>query len=213
MKKYEIIDALVAQGVQKKTLKPFFNRFMSYMPLILLLNLLIFISIAPLRSRFLTDFFIPLFSLESATLFFLSLMGSYLAFKLSVPGNSAKAILKVLVSAGLLYFMFHTLSHVHTPLEETMGAKRAYCYLEVILYSFAVFFLMMKTLNQAAPTRKRLSALIVSISAAAFNIGLMQIGCVIEPSHILKFHILPALLMILLGTAIGPKLLNWDTKN
>jgi hypothetical protein len=97
---------------------------------------------------------------------------------------------------------------VDPALEPSMLGKRALCFAEVLIYGLPILVAGLLLLRRLAPLERWGAGLVVGSAAGAIPGLLMQLACVYIPSHILIFHLAPALVLALVGSLAGRLLLR-----
>lgn len=128
---------------------------------------------------------------------------SLLAFRTAVPG----ALTGQFAAGGLLLMVLwlaqYVIGLVSPALEPSMLGKRDYCLYETLLYSLPPILAGLYLVRRLYPLRYLRTAMSISLAAGMLPALYMQLACMYEPSHILAYHILPGLLMVLIGAAIA----------
>jgi hypothetical protein len=126
-----------------------------------------------------------------------------LAFRSAVPG----ALTRKFAVAGLFLMAFWLLQYLaglaSPALEPSELGKRAYCYLETMIYSVPPILAAVFLARRLYPLRYTSTAMALALASGMMPALYMQIACMYAPSHILPFHILPGLSMVLVGAAIA----------
>ncbi len=81
-----------------------------------------------------------------------------------------------------------------------MLGKRDHCVVEALLFGLPPALLALLLSYRFYPLRPVHSAFLFFMAAAMVPALYMQIACMYAPAHILQMHILPALLVTLVGT-------------
>ena len=145
----------------------------------------------------------PRFLLESmlglAAIFWISL----LAFRASIPG----ALTRKFAAGGLilmaLWLAQYVIGLVSPALEPSMLGKRDHCFMETMIYALPPILSGLFLIRRLYPLRFVRTAMSISLAAGMLPALYMQLACMYGPSHILAFHILPGLMMVLAGAAIA----------
>ena len=131
------------------------------------------------------------------------------AFALGIPGWRtpgrwiAPALALLALWAGSYLYGL-----VDPALEPSMLGKRALCFVEVLLHGLPILVVGLLLLRRLAPLGRSRAGLVVGAAAGAIPGLLMQLACVYIPSHILMFHLAPALALALVGSLAGRLLLR-----
>jgi uncharacterized membrane protein YdbT with pleckstrin-like domain len=92
---------------------------------------------------------------------------------------------------------------VSPALEPSMLGKRSYCLYETIIYAIPPILIGLFFIRRLYPLSLVRTAMSLSLAAGMLPALYMQLACMYEPSHILAFHILPGMAMVLIGAAIA----------
>lgn len=131
------------------------------------------------------------------------------AFALGIPGwgsprrRIALALGLLAVWAGSYFYGL-----VDPALQPSMLGKRPLCYAEVLMYGLPILVAGLLMLRRLAPLERWSAGLVAGAAAGAIPGLLMQLACMYIPSHILIFHLAPALGLALLGSVAGRVLLR-----
>lgn len=123
------------------------------------------------------------------------------AFRAAIPAVLSKSFAAaglVLMSLWLAQYLFGLVSPALEPSE--LG-KRAHCYLETMIYALPVILLALFGIRRLYPLHYLRTAMMLSLAAGMLPALYMQLACMYEPLHILAFHLIPGLSMVLVGAA------------
>ena len=141
----------------------------------------------------------PRFLLESllgvAAIIWISLV----AFRAAIPaslGKSFATIGSVLLSLWLAQYVIGLVSPA---LEASSLGKRNHCYFETMAYSLPPILVGLYFIRHLYPLRFIRTSMTLSLAAGMIPALYMQLACMYEPLHILSFHVLPGLAMVLVG--------------
>ena len=128
---------------------------------------------------------------------------SLLVFRSAVPA----ALTRQFAVAGLvlmaLWLAQYVVGLVNPALEPSTLGKRDHCYFETMVYAFPPILVALFFIRRLYPLRFIRTAMSISLAAGMLPALYMQLACMYEPLHILTFHILPGLAMVLIGAAIA----------
>ncbi|WNC71971.1 NrsF family protein [Thalassotalea psychrophila] len=145
----------------------------------------------------------PRFLLETllgvAAIFWVSL----LAFRDAVPGALSRRFMIGGFIMMTLWLSQYVIGIVSPALEPSTLGKRDLCGYETMLYSLPPIYLAWFLVRRFYPLHPMRTAMSISLASGMIPALYMQIACMYDPSHILKFHITPGLLMVLIGVAIA----------
>jgi len=126
-----------------------------------------------------------------------------IAFRGAVPG----ALTRRFAVAGFvllaLWLAQYVVGLVNPALEPSDLGERHRCYLETAVYALAPILAGVILVRRLYPLRYLGTAMTLALAAGMIPALYMQIACMYEPSHILQFHILPGLSMVLVGAAVS----------
>jgi hypothetical protein len=131
------------------------------------------------------------------------------AFMLGIPGWgsprrwTALALGLLAIWAGSYFYGL-----VDPALEPSMLGKRPLCFLEVLIHGLPILIAGLLLLRRLAPLERWSAGFVTGAAAGAIPGLLMQLACLYIPSHILIFHLAPALVLALLGSLAGRVLLR-----
>lgn len=85
----------------------------------------------------------------------------------------------------------------------TLGARTWPCYLEVILFGLPSLFLGLYVVGRLWPLSGAWTGLLIGLAAGAAPALIMQYACMYSPMHIITHHLLPGLLLGVVGLFAG----------
>jgi hypothetical protein len=89
-----------------------------------------------------------------------------------------------------------------------MLGKRPHCFVEVLIYGVPILVAGLLLLRRLAPLGRWSAGFVMGAAAGVIPALLMQLACIYIPSHILIYHIAPALAVAVLGALAGRLLLR-----
>jgi len=126
------------------------------------------------------------------------------AFALGIPGwGSSRRRIALALGLLALWAGSHFYDLLEPALEPSMLGKRAACFAEVLLYGLPLLFAGLLLLRRLAPLERWSAGFVTGAAAGAIPALLMQLACMYIPSHILLFHLAPALALALVGSLAG----------
>ena len=145
----------------------------------------------------------PQFLIETLFGLLAMIVGTLVAFRSSVPGalNSRLSLVMGALIVGWISFYVAGLSF--PALEPSMLGKRETCVWQTMVYALPPMALAFAITKRFYPLQPVRTAMSFSLVAGLLPALYMQIACMYVPSHILKFHILPGMLVVLVGAAIA----------
>ncbi|MBT8048465.1 MAG: DUF1109 family protein [Xanthomonadales bacterium] len=163
--------------------------------------------IGPIRPGALTQLATePRFLLETMLGVAAILWVSLLAFRSSVPAALSKPFAVTGAVLMMLWLTQYVLGFFSPALEPSTLGARHHCHFETMVYALPVILAGLYYVRRRYPLRPVLTAMSIGLAAGMLPALYMQIACMYEPSHILAFHILPGLLMVIVAAAGAAKL-------
>jgi hypothetical protein len=147
----------------------------------------------------------PRFLLETMLGSAAILWTSLLAFRSAVPAALTKQFAVVGMVLMTLWLAQYVIGFVSPALEPSRLGNRTYCYFETLVYALPVIVTGIFLVRRLYPLRPVRTAMSVGLVAGMLPALYMQVACMYEPSHILTFHILPGLLMVVVSAAIAAR--------
>ncbi len=135
---------------------------------------------------------------------------SLAAFRAAVPGRLSRRFARWSVGLTLLWLSCYLLDLQYPALQPSMLGKRDGCVFETLLYALPPMVTGFLVVRRLYPLQPVLTALGFSLAAGMLPALYMQIACMYLPAHILQFHLLPGLVVALLGAAVA--WLLWRTR-
>ena len=126
-----------------------------------------------------------------------------LAFRSAVPGELTRKFAVAGLVLMALWLAQYVVGLVSPALEPSDLGKRAFCYLETMIYAVPPILAAVFLARRLYPLHYTRTAMSLALAAGMIPALYMQIACMYVPSHILKFHILPGLSMALAGAAVA----------
>ena len=131
------------------------------------------------------------------------LWASFLAFRDAVPAALSRGFAAGGVFLVTLWLAQYVFGLVSPALEPSELGERHYCYLETIFFALPPVLAGMFLVRRLYPLQPVRTAMAIGLAAGMLPALYMQLACMYEPVHILTFHILPGLTMVLLGGLIA----------
>lgn len=126
-----------------------------------------------------------------------------LAFRSAVPGELSRKFALAGFVLMVLWLAQYVVGLVSPALEPSTLGKRAFCYLETMIYSVPPILAAVFLARRLYPLHYMRTAMSLALAAGMIPALYMQMACMYVPSHILQFHILPGLSMVLAGAAVA----------
>jgi hypothetical protein len=151
------------------------------------------------------------FSLETVAGCIAILAIAFIAFQSTIPA-SASAFKQGKVPLLLLgaWVAFYLYGLVDPALIESKAGKRDHCYLETMLLSTLPLIVALLWAKTAWPTNQAQTGLLFGLASGAIAAMVMQFSCMYDPVHALVFHVLPGLLMGVVGIILARKMIKSD---
>ena len=147
----------------------------------------------------------PQFLLESLTGLIVIVVLSVTAFHSAIPSNISRAkqftpaLLLLLLWIG--FYIFGLWSPALEP--SNSGMRNSLCYLETMIYGIPSLLLGLYFINRFWPLHGTWSGLSIGLAAGATTALIMQFACMYVPAHIITHHLLPGLMLGLVGLVAG----------
>lgn len=200
----QLVDSLAADLRPGRPLPPVNRVLAVWLPLSLLYVMLASALLGPIRETALVQLQTePHFLLETLLGLAAIAATAFAAFRAGVPGLAGRGprlVAGVLVAAWLLN---HLVGLAYPALEPGMLGKRPHCYLETLLLAVPPLLAALYWLGRAYPLSPTRVMLAAGLACGLMPALYMQIACMYEPAHILKFHILPGLLVAPLALLVN----------
>jgi hypothetical protein len=150
----------------------------------------------------------PRFALELAFGFAAGLAAIWTGLESGVPGAPSGPRSW---APPLLLFCAWTLAIgyglIHPNNAATMDGKRVHCFIETLLLSLPPLSVALYLLRGRILFARAGAGLLVGAAAAAIPALWMQVTCMIEPLHVLKFHLSPVFIIGLVGAILAHRTL------
>jgi len=157
--------------------------------------------LGPIRSSAYSQLIIePRFMLEMLAGLTAIVLTSVVAFRHTVPGALSRPV-TISASIAVLFWIGLNIYGLFDPaIEPSTEGYRHYCVYETFIYALPPLFIA------GLLARRRL---VLELGNAGFGLGLaagmipawyMQMACIYSPEHMLRFHLLPAI--VVAGTAV-----------
>lgn len=130
---------------------------------------------------------------------------SLLAFRASVPGALSRGFMLTGVALTGLWLAQYAIGLISPALEASMLGKRDHCFLEVLIFGLPVTLAGLFIVNRNYPLNPGRMGIFVGLAAGMLPALLMQIACMYEPAHIIRLHILPGLLVAVIGGLLAAR--------
>lgn len=147
----------------------------------------------------------PQFFLESLTGLFAIVLLGMTAFRSGIPSNiSSLKLFSPAVLSLLTWLGFYVVGIWSPALEpSTLGMRNVPCYLETILYGLPSLALGLFFIAHLWPLHAARTGLMIGLAAGATPALIMQFACMYAPVHIITHHLLPGLMLGVIGFFAG----------
>ncbi len=145
----------------------------------------------------------PRFLLETLLGVAAILWVSLSAFRASVPGALTRGFMLTGVALVGIWLAQYVIGFISPALEPSMLGKRGHCALETVLYALPMTLAGLFIVHRRYPLRPAQAGIFVGLAAGMLPALFMQIACMYEPTHIIGYHILPGLLVAVVGALIA----------
>ena len=158
----------------------------------------------PVRSNALVQLVTePRFMLESVVGVLAITVTTLIAFRAAIPGVLSARFFTTGVVLMLVWLSCYVVGLLSPALEPSMLGKREHCIWETFIYALPPMLLAFVLTRRLYPLQPVQTAMYFSLAAGMMPALYMQIACMYAPAHILQFHILPGLMVVLVGAAIA----------
>jgi hypothetical protein len=151
------------------------------------------------------------FSIETMVGCIAIIVIAYMAFRSAIPSGQSEYKRRV-VPIGLLFvwMAFYVYGIVDPALVESMAGKRDHCYLETMLLAALPLLAGLFWAKGLWPTNKVHTGLLFGLASGAIAAMVMQFACMYDPVHALLFHVLPGLVMGVIGAFLAKMIIKLD---
>lgn len=125
------------------------------------------------------------------------------AFRAAIPGALTAQFFALGAVLMLFWLSCYVVGLFSPALEPSMLGKREHCVWETFVYALPPVLLAFFITRRLYPLQPVQTAMSFSLAAGMMPALYMQIACMYAPAHILQFHILPGLLVVLVGASIA----------
>ena len=125
------------------------------------------------------------------------------AFRAAIPAGLGKGFAIAGACLMILWWLNYVAGLVYPTLEPSMLGKRPHCFAETLAYAVPPILLGLLMIRRLYPLSPVRNAMLLSLAAGMVPALYMQLACMYAADHILMFHILPGLAMVLPGALFG----------
>jgi hypothetical protein len=209
MSQSDFVDALVADLERVRPAMPWSRAILVWVLMSWTIVGGVLLASGPLRSDLIAELLgSPGFVLELALGFAAGLTAIGAGLELGVPG--APSPLRLCTPPALLFCSW-TLAVAYGLIDPggptTIEGIRVHCFVEILTVSLPPVTLAFYLLRGRVIFAQARAGLLVGAAAAALPALWMQLACVTEPSHVLKFHLSPILILGVLGALLARRIL------
>lgn len=137
----------------------------------------------------------PKFGVEVVLGLAIVFFASWSVLALSTPGDRTKKIILFLLFIGALFIGSIGFSYYKPSADTSMIGKRAFCFLEGVIYGLLLSVSLIFLASRRAPYNRITIGLFSAISSVALTTTLMHLACMYVPTHIVSHHIAPILIV------------------
>jgi hypothetical protein len=211
MKTEELISKLSEDLSPSKGADSILKFLMKGLGVFILMALVIY-GLLPVRADFSFQLQDSTFPIETTLWFLTGLFSALTAYTYSIPGLSPRyyLIFTSVLFLALLLFIFFGSSSQSGSIKEEMNLVKGICggIISIISIIGSIFFFKWSTNN--APTRPGSNGFWIVLSTSCLGSTFMQIICAHDSGvHLYIWHLLPTMLLSILGIVIGKRILNW----
>ena len=125
------------------------------------------------------------------------------AFRESIPAALTRPFAVIGCILMILWLAQYVIGLISPALEPSILGKRAHCLEETMIYALPPIVAAVMIMRRLYPLRFVRTAMIFGLAAGMLPALYMQFACMYEAKHILSFHVLPGLAMVLVAGAIA----------
>lgn len=201
----DLIEALVADLRAVEPAPTLARTLASWIGFGLLSTTLAVLALGGLHETALADLASPRFALEHLAGIASLIALAYAALEIDVPGAPRRSLLLVpIVLLGSLWLAIAVGARPLHALEASMLGKRAHCFLEGLVIAIPPVLIGMRMVRRRSLRASTLGGVLLGLAAGALPALAMQLACLRDPDHALRFHFTPMLVAALaLGLAQG----------
>lgn len=147
----------------------------------------------------------PQFFIESMTGLLAIVLLGMTAFRSGIPSNiSSLKLFSPAVLLFIIWFGFYVVGIWSPALEpSTQGMRNVPCYVETMLYGLPSMALGLFFIGRLWPLQGARTGLMIGLAAGATPALIMQFACMYAPVHIITHHLLPGLILGIIGFVAG----------
>lgn len=160
--------------------------------------------LGPIRPDALTQLVTePRFFVESAAGLLAIAMVALSAFRAAVPGRLSNRFAGFSFFLLLLWISAYAVGLINPTLEPSMAGKREFCALQTALFALPPILLAFALTKRLYPLYPLHTTFSFSLAAGMMPALYMQIACMYIPAHILQHHILPGVIVGIVGAVLS----------
>jgi len=154
------------------------------------------------------------FVLQAALTLLAAILSAVGAFALSVPSENRSALSRVAPLVALACWLIYLLvSPIPSSWAQLSPGSGLTCVQDILILALppaAILFIM---IHRAAPLMIKWTGVLISLFVAAFGALGTQLICRNDDVlHILRWHVIPVLVIGALGAVLGQLLLRWERR-
>jgi hypothetical protein len=151
----------------------------------------------------------PRFVVECLLGFGVGVFAFRTAILLALPGRASwRRAVPAAHAMVALWILAYVYGLVDPALEPSMVGKRPHCFSETLLFSSLPVALGVLLIARRTPIRRGWVGVLIGASAASLPALMMQVACMYDPKHILLLHLVPVLIMGIVGGVLGKIILR-----
>ena len=124
------------------------------------------------------------------------------AFRTGVPGALGTGFARTSAVLMLVWLASYVAGLYSPALEPSMLGKRPHCLWETLVYALPPMLAGFMLVRRLHPLRPVKTAMVIGLVSGMVPALYMQIACMYVPAHILLFHVLPGMVVSVIGAAI-----------
>jgi hypothetical protein len=124
------------------------------------------------------------------------------AFRAAIPGALNIRFARLATALMAIWLASYVVGLYSPALEPSMLGKRPHCFWETLVYAVPPVLVALVMMRRLYPLQPVQTAMVFGLVSGMIPALYMQIACMYIPAHILQFHVLPGMLVSLVGAAI-----------
>jgi hypothetical protein len=146
----------------------------------------------------------PRFVIECLLGFGVGVFAFRTAVLLALPGRASwRRAIPAVHAMFVLWIAAYVYGLVDPALEPSTLGYRPHCFSETLFFSGPPVALGLFVIARRTPIRRGWVGVLIGASAASLPALIMQIACMYDPKHILLFHLMPVVIIGIVGGIVG----------